>query len=89
VSVPERTCAGCGRKRPQDELVRFAAQDGRLVADRARSGRGVYTCRRLACFERAASRRAFSRVLRQNVSVDPELAEAVTDPRLRVSTLES
>ena len=28
VSVPERTCAGCGRKAPQQELVRFAAQAG-------------------------------------------------------------
>jgi predicted RNA-binding protein YlxR (DUF448 family) len=80
VSGPERTCAGCGRKRPQDELVRFAAVDGRLVAGRALPGRGVYTCRRLACFERAASRRAFSRVLRQKVSVDPALSRAVAEP---------
>jgi predicted RNA-binding protein YlxR (DUF448 family) len=67
--------------------VRFAAQDGRLVAGRTRPGRGVYTCRRLACFERAASRRAFSRVLRQNVTVDPELAQAVTESLPRVTTL--
>jgi predicted RNA-binding protein YlxR (DUF448 family) len=68
--------------------VRFAAQDGRLVSGGSRRGRGVYTCRRLACFERAASRRAFSRVLRQNVSVDPALAHAVIDPVRGVSTLE-
>jgi uncharacterized protein len=80
VSAPERTCAGCGRKRPQDELVRFAAEAGRLVAGRDRPGRGVYTCRRLACFERAASRRAFSRVLRQNVTVDPAVSRAVAEP---------
>ncbi len=80
MSTPERTCAGCGRKRPQGELVRFAAQDGRLVAGRTQTGRGVYTCPRLACFERAASRRAFNRVLRQNVSVDPALSHAVTEP---------
>jgi predicted RNA-binding protein YlxR (DUF448 family) len=88
VSAPERTCAGCGRKRPQDELVRFAAQEGRLVTGRTHPGRGVYTCRRLACFERAATRRAFSRVLRQNVTVDPALARAVAEPRRQVSTLE-
>jgi uncharacterized protein len=80
VTTPERTCAGCGRKRPKHELVRFAAQDGRLVAGRTQPGRGVYTCRRLACFERAASRRAFSRVLRQNVTVDPALSRAVAEP---------
>ena len=73
-SVPERTCAGCGRKAPQQELIRFAARNGRLVEGRLEPGRGVYTCRRLACFERAAGRRAFSRVLRQTVTVDPALS---------------
>ncbi|HUH14280.1 MAG TPA: YlxR family protein [Gaiellaceae bacterium] len=74
MNPPERTCAGCGRKAPQAELVRFAAPDGVLVAGRTARGRGVYTCRRLACFERALASRAFSRVLRRNVAVDPALA---------------
>ncbi len=78
--TPTRTCAGCGRKAPQRELIRFAAQDGRLVADRT-SGRGVYTCRRLACFERALARRAFSRTLRQTVDVEPMLARLYTEER--------
>jgi predicted RNA-binding protein YlxR (DUF448 family) len=77
VSAPERTCAGCGRKAPQRELVRFAAREGTLVAGRAEPGRGVYTCRRLSCFERAVDRRAFNRVLRQTVVVDPALARLV------------
>ncbi|MBA2383478.1 MAG: YlxR family protein, partial [Actinobacteria bacterium] len=67
MSSPQRTCAGCGRKAPQQELIRFAARDGRLVAGRTEPGRGVYTCRRLACFERASARRAFNRVLRHTV----------------------
>jgi predicted RNA-binding protein YlxR (DUF448 family) len=83
VSVPERTCAGCGRKAPQHELVRFTAQTGSLVAGR-QPGRGVYTCRRLACFERAADRRAFNRVLKQTVVVDPALARLVA-PQLESS----
>ncbi|MDH4346201.1 MAG: YlxR family protein [Thermoleophilia bacterium] len=74
-----RTCAGCGRRAPQGDLVRFAAVDGRLQAGRALPGRGVYTCRRLVCFERARERRAFSRVLRRTVVVDPELARIYTD----------
>ena len=78
--TPERTCAGCGRKAPQQELVRFAARDGVLVDGRTEPGRGVYTCRRLACFERALSRRAFNRVLRQNVTVDPGLSRLFTHP---------
>ena len=78
MSVPIRTCAGCGRKAPQAELIRFAARDGALTADRALPGRGVYTCRRLACFERAVARRAFNRTLRQNVRVEPKLASLYT-----------
>jgi predicted RNA-binding protein YlxR (DUF448 family) len=84
VTSPERTCAGCGRKAPQQELVRFAAQAGRLVAGSGVQGRGVYTCRRLACFERAADRRAFNRVLKQTVVIDPALAR-VLSPQLESS----
>jgi uncharacterized protein len=78
--TPVRTCAGCGRKAPQAELVRFAARDGVLVTGRTEPGRGAYTCRRLACFERAVARRAFNRVLRRNVSVDPVLSRLFTHP---------
>jgi predicted RNA-binding protein YlxR (DUF448 family) len=79
VNVPERTCAGCGRKAPQQELVRFAARAGKLVAGRTEPGRGAYTCRRLACFERAVDRRAFSRVLRQNLAIDQALSRLYTE----------
>jgi len=44
-----------------------------VEAGRGAPGRGVYTCRRLSCFERAAARRAFARTLRTSVRVDPEL----------------
>jgi predicted RNA-binding protein YlxR (DUF448 family) len=79
VSVPVRTCAGCGRKAPQAELRRFVARDGALLASQKDPGRGVYTCRRLACFERAAAGRAFSRTLKQTVQVDPGLGRLYTD----------
>jgi len=78
VTEPTRTCAGCGRKAPQRELIRFGANGGALVAGRG-PGRGVYTCRRLACFERAAAHNAFARVLRQGVRVDPALSALYTD----------
>ena len=72
---PVRTCAGCGRKAPQAELVRFAAPEGTLQADPARRlpGRGVYTCARTDCFEQAAGRGAFSRTLRRSVTVPASL----------------
>ena len=65
-----RSCVGCGRKAPQSELIRFVAADGRLVPGAGLPGRGAYTCKRLACFERAAARRAFNRTLRRTVEVD-------------------
>jgi uncharacterized protein len=80
VQAPIRTCAGCGRKAPQAELVRFHARNGALTQG-AGAGRGVYTCLSLACFERAASRRQFNRVLRTRVHVDPALQRLYTRPR--------
>jgi len=48
------------------------------VPGRRQPGRGVYTCRDLACFERAAARGRFARLLRQPVSVDPALRRLYT-----------
>ena len=78
MSEPIRTCAGCGRKAPQAELLRFVAIRGSLTHAPKGAGRGVYTCRRLSCFERASDRRAFNRTLRQTVRVDPELTRLYT-----------
>ena len=77
MTEPTRTCVGCGRKAPQRELVRFVAPNGMLQRDEARRapGRGAYTCGRPACFERAVAARAFSRTLRKNVRIPPELIE--------------
>jgi uncharacterized protein len=77
--APIRTCAGCGRRALQRELIRFAAPDGVLVAGRGVPGRGAYTCRRLVCFERAVAQRGFNRVLRRAVAVDPALERLYTD----------
>jgi predicted RNA-binding protein YlxR (DUF448 family) len=78
VSDPVRTCAGCGRKAPQAELLRFVGRDGVLTHSPKGAGRGVYTCRRLSCFERARERRSFNRTLHRTVQVDPELARLYT-----------
>lgn len=63
----------------QNELVRFGARNGDLVFGRDVPGRGVYTCKRLACFERASAQRGFARVLRQAVRVDPSLTRLYTE----------
>jgi predicted RNA-binding protein YlxR (DUF448 family) len=52
-------------------------QGEQLVPGRG-AGRGSYTCPRLQCFERAASRRAFNRILRSNLLIDPDLARLYT-----------
>ena len=74
-----RTCAGCGRKAPKAELLRFTAANGVLVHADSAPGRGVYTCRRLSCYERAVARRAFSRTLRRPVRIEPGLERLYTE----------
>jgi uncharacterized protein len=69
---------GCGRRAPQVELLRFVAENGRLVAGRDRPGRGAYTCRRISCFERARARRAFNRALRRTVEIEQGLSGLYT-----------
>ncbi len=75
MSEPVRTCAACGRRAPQSELMRFAAPDGTLVADPTRRlpGRGAYTHRSAKCFSKAAAGGAFSRRLRMRVQIPDEL----------------
>jgi uncharacterized protein len=79
VTPPIRTCAGCGRKAPQAELLRFVAPNGTLARGERKPGRGVYTCRRLPCFERAAANRSFARVLKRPVKLDPALVALYTE----------
>jgi predicted RNA-binding protein YlxR (DUF448 family) len=59
-------------------LLRFAAREGVLVAGRTEPGRGAYTCRNLACFDRAAERGMFARVLRRQLQIGPELRRLYT-----------
>jgi predicted RNA-binding protein YlxR (DUF448 family) len=61
---------------PQDEPA-LHERGGMLVAGTG-PGRGVYTCRRLQCFERAKAHRGFNRTLRKNVSVEDTLTRLYT-----------
>ncbi|MGA9762798.1 MAG: YlxR family protein [Gaiellaceae bacterium] len=79
MAVPIRTCAGCGRKAPRIELLRFACVSGELKAVPESRGRGAYTCRQTACFERALTAKSFNRALRTAVRVDPALRDLYTD----------
>ena len=83
--VPERQCIGCGRRGPQDGLVRLTVVDrgdGRrlvVVAGKDHSGRGAYLCRREPCLERALVRKAFQRAFRASVEVDRDLLNDAID----------
>jgi uncharacterized protein len=78
-SLPHRTCVGCGRRVAKAELVRFTEVGGVLSEGATTGGRGAYTCRDAACFERASAGGAFARSLRRAVSVEPQLARLYTE----------
>ncbi|MBA2360589.1 MAG: YlxR family protein [Actinobacteria bacterium] len=77
---PIRTCVGCGRKGPKEELFRFVAPHGVLALGDGHGGRSAYTCRRLACFERARFHNAFNRTLRRKVQVEAGLSQLFASP---------
>jgi len=65
--VPLRRCVGCGRQRPQAEMVRLAATPGQGIAvdrERRRGGRGAYLCPDSKCVKRALARGSIPRALR-------------------------
>ncbi len=63
---PERTCIGCGKKRPKRSFYRLALDaQGHPVIDSAQGapGRGAYLCGR-GCLVAAAKRKALQRAFR-------------------------
>ena len=66
-------------RKSQRDLTRFAVGDGVLVASRTAPGRGAYTCRDVACFDRAVELRRFQHVLKQSVRIDPALRRLYTE----------
>ncbi|WP_026927968.1 YlxR family protein [Granulicoccus phenolivorans] len=69
---PERTCVGCRRRAPQQELLRLVVSAGAVVPDPQRRlpGRGAYLHPSRACFEQAERKRALTRALRSTAPVD-------------------
>ncbi|MGH2767719.1 MAG: YlxR family protein [Actinomycetota bacterium] len=73
---PIRSCAACRARRPKGQLLRFVRNSsGGVELDPKGSspGRGAYTCRDLACIERALRRGGLARTLRVTIMA----AEAV------------
>lgn len=69
---PERSCLGCRRTAPKQELLRFVlAPDRSVVPDPQAKlpGRGAYTCCRKSCLLDAIKRNQFSRSFKGPVTV--------------------
>ncbi|MBK7198730.1 MAG: YlxR family protein [Myxococcales bacterium] len=68
-AAPMRTCVGCRQVAPQDQLLRLAVIDERVVPDPGRRapGRGVYVHAQPDCL-RAAGKGGLARSLKRGVS---------------------
>ena len=68
--IPERTCVGCGNKKPKAELLRIArSPEGAVSVDPSgkAAGRGAYVCGP-GCWDTAQGRGRLSRSLGKNLS---------------------
>ena len=75
---PQRTCIGCGAKKPQNELMRLAAQSGGapIYDETGRApGRGAYLCAQIECVEKAWKRRAPERMLKLQENAPTQLRD--------------
>lgn len=65
-SDPERTCVGCGSRRPKSALIRLVlGEDGQPIVDgrKEATGRGAYLCGK-GCLAAAVKRKVFRRAFR-------------------------
>ena len=63
--IPMRMCVGCKELKPKKELLR-------IVVDRTgkKSGRGVYVCDSMDCFNKAYENHGLEKSLKRPVSKD-------------------
>ena len=86
--IPKRTCIGCFKKFPQQQLLSVTRlKDGSAHFDLQQrlSGRSVYLCHNLSCFLRATKRKgknAFSYGLKVDVP-----REVLDDVQLKIKNL--
>lgn len=71
--IPMRKCVGCGALKPKKELLRIVAlPTGEMEVDRTgkKSGRGVYICDSMDCFQKAYDNHGLEKSLKRPVSRD-------------------
>jgi predicted RNA-binding protein YlxR (DUF448 family) len=77
--IPERTCIGCRKAKPKNELIRIVGSEsgGVTIAPSGRhQGRSAYMCKTKACWESGLKKDRLGLSLRMNISkeVKDELA---------------
>ena len=84
--IPMRMCVGCREMKEKRDLIRIVrTPEGEAVLDPTgkRSGRGAYVCRNPECLRRAIRQKQLERQL--EISLTPEITEALTDEMQRLS----
>ncbi|MFT3841773.1 MAG: YlxR family protein [Myxococcaceae bacterium] len=69
VPGPERSCLGCGKKRPKGSLLRLVLNKNhqlQIDGPQTAPGRGAYLCGK-GCLKAAIKRKAFQRAFRGRV----------------------
>jgi hypothetical protein len=70
-NVPERTCIGCRRVKPQNEMIRLTGNETHGVAiapSGRRQGRSAYLCKSKDCWEKGLKKDRLDLSLRMNIS---------------------
>ena len=79
---PNRRCIVSGESLPLSGLIRFVAGPDKTIVpdiDRRLPGRGLWLSAKRDMIENAASKRAFAKAARDNVTVPPGLADTVAE----------
>ncbi len=64
--IPLRRCTGCGESFPKKELIRVVrSPEGEIFTDLTgkKNGRGVYVCRKAACFAKVKKQKKLDKGL--------------------------
>jgi len=78
--VPQRSCCVCHVKKPANEFLRIASQNGaapNLSGDQKLPGRGAYLCKDMLCVERAFQRKSLERALKLSGPLEANFKEAL------------
>ncbi len=63
-AIPQRRCVGCRLVKPQPELLRLVAEEGRAVPGKGKPGRGCWLCREEKCAREALRKGEIPRALK-------------------------